>query len=208
MLLAACFTLCSAEEVAAQSRQEPAAVAGDAPSPISLDLLSATRDRPLFSPSRRPPPVVETRSAPPPRAAPPPPAPPKAPPNLVFFGTFESNEEVGATVQVANEKPTIIRFGTYIEGWRVTEISRYRLVLSLDDRKAVFSLFSPKGPGAPPTVSQSATVGEQQPPPRLDGENQHIIKRTDNPRQAPRAGSGSDVLPTEPPRQLEKGKGR
>jgi hypothetical protein len=204
-LLAVCFTLCMAEEVAAQPQEEPAAVAGNPPTPTSLDRLSATRDRPLFSPSRRPPPAVEVRSAPPPRAAAPqPPAAPQAPPNLTFFGTFESNDEVGAIVQVGNEKATTVRFGSYIEGWRVTEISRHRLALSLDDRTAVFSLFSPKGPGAPPTVSQNAKVGEQQPQPRLDGEDQDAIKRTNNPKQAPRAGGGYDALRIEP-RQLEKG---
>ncbi len=207
ILLALCFTPCLAEGVAAQSREEPAAVAGSPPAPLSLDRLSATRDRPLFSPSRRPPPVAEFRAPPPPRAAAPPPAPPKEPPNLTFFGTFESNEEVGATVQVGNEKPAIVRYGTYIEGWRVTEISRHRLVLSLDDRTAVFSLFSPKGPGTP-TVSQNAKAGEQQPQPRLDGQNQGAVKRTDTPKQAPRVGGGYDAVPAEPRQPEKKGKSR
>jgi hypothetical protein len=124
---------------------------------ISLDDLSATRDRPLFSPSRRPRPNnVAVAIAPPP----PPPPPPRVPtpaPNLTFFGTFESPTEVGAAVQLSpDDKPVIVRYGTYINGWRVIDISHQRLVLALEDRRAVFTLFSPKGetPGANPAVKQ------------------------------------------------------
>jgi hypothetical protein len=158
ILLAVCFALGMAEGAFAQAREEPAAVVGNPLTRISLDRLSATRDRPLFSPSRRPPPVAEVRSVPPP-PLPSAPIAPAAPPNLIFFGTFESNEEVGATVQVGlNEKATIVRFGSYIEGWRVTEISRHRLVLSLDNRTAVFSLFKSKDSNTP-TVSQNPKGG-------------------------------------------------
>lgn len=178
ILLAVGFTLGMVEGAAAQLREEPAAVVGNPPTRIGFDRLSATRERPLFSPSRRPPPVAETRSLPPPPA----PIAAKAPPNLTFFGTFESAEEVGAAVQVGpHERATVIRFGSYIEGWRVTEISRDRLVLSFDDRTAVFSLFSPKNSSVPPpAVSQDAKQGEQPPQPRRDGNNQNVIKHTNN----------------------------
>jgi len=117
-----------------------------AASQISLDDLSATRERPLFSPSRRPRVNnVEVAVAPPP----PPPPPPEAPtpaPNLTFLGTFESPTEVGAAVQIPpNDKPTIIRYGSYVNGWRVIDISRHRLVLAFQDRKAVFTIFNPPG---------------------------------------------------------------
>jgi hypothetical protein len=89
---------------------------------------------------------------------------------------------VGAAVQVGpHERATVIRFGSYIEGWRVTEISRDRLVLSFDDRTAVFSLFSPKNSSSPPlAVSQDAKQGEPPPQPRQDGNNQNVIKHTNN----------------------------
>jgi hypothetical protein len=53
-----------------------------------LEAMSATRDRPLFSPTRRPPP-------PPPQivAAPPPPPPPPEPPSVLLVGVVMDGEE-------------------------------------------------------------------------------------------------------------------
>ena len=130
-----------------------------ASSQISLDDLSETRDRPLFSPSRRPRQNhVEAAVRPPP----PPPPPPQAPtpaPNLTLLGTFESQTEVGATVQIPpNDKPIFVRYGTYINGWRVVDIKHHRLVLALQDRTAVFTMFNPPGtssgekPEGPPQI--------------------------------------------------------
>jgi hypothetical protein len=166
-----------AERAAAQPRQgESTAMVTDPLQWISLDRLSATRDRPLFSPSRRPPPVIEATPAPPP---PPrlPLAPPLPPPTLTFFGTFESNEQLGANVQTGG-KAAIVRFGSYIEGWRVTEISRHRLVLSLDDRTAVFTLFGSKGPASQLTINHRIPAGEPQP--RLEVAGQNADKAIDN----------------------------
>jgi hypothetical protein len=184
VLLALGLSLGMADRVAAQPRQEESvAIVANPLQWISLNRLPVTRDRPLFSPSRRPPTIIEATSTPPP----PPPLPPLvpvAPPSLTFFGTFESNEEVGADVQTGpNGNATIVRFGSYIEGWRVTEISRYRLVLSLDDRTAEFTLFSPKGSGSQPTINQRTRAGEPQP--RLDAAGQNANKGIDNRRQAP-----------------------
>jgi hypothetical protein len=139
-------------------------------SQLSLDDLSETRDRPLFSPSRRPRVNNVAVAVAPPPPPPPPPEAPVQPPNLTFFGTFESPTEVGAAVQIPpNDKPTIIRYGTYINGWRVIDISRRRLVLAFQDRKAVFTLFEQPGssngeaPGAPPSAA-----GQQfHPPPAI-----------------------------------------
>src|SRR5229473_2266632 len=58
------------------------------PSPLAaqpLDRLSATRERPLFSPTRRPP-------------APPPPPPPPPPPVVALFGFVREGDEARAVV--------------------------------------------------------------------------------------------------------------
>jgi hypothetical protein len=102
-----------------------------------LDLLSDTRDRPLFAPTRRPPPpppppVVE-------RVAPPPPVPP---PNVVLLGVV--TDENGPRVVVRSGSPDKIiraRLGEEIEGWQVTQIEPRRLVLSHDARSVSFALF-------------------------------------------------------------------
>jgi hypothetical protein len=137
---------------------EPAAPASQQ---IALDDLSETRNRPLFSPSRRPRPAnVEVAVAAPPPPPPPAPQAPTPAPNLTFLGTFESATEVGATVQIPpDDKPVVVRYGTYVNGWRVVDISRQRLVLALEDRTAVFKLFNPPAlsgetPAAPPDAKQ------------------------------------------------------
>jgi hypothetical protein len=102
-----------------------------------LNLFSDTRDRPLFSPTRRPPPpppppVVE-------RVAPPPPVPP---PNVVLLGVV--TDENGARAVVRSGSPDKIiraRLGEEIEGWQVTQIEPRRVVLSHDTRSVSFALF-------------------------------------------------------------------
>jgi hypothetical protein len=126
--------------------QAHAPTAGPA-SPLAaypLDRLSSTRQRPLFSPGRRPP-------APPPApiiaAAPPPP-----PPNLILFGTIMDADDARAIVGVGNtDKTRRVRIGDDIGGWKVTEIEERQVVLSLNDRSATFTLFSGQhgGPGQP-----------------------------------------------------------
>src|SRR5580698_4919784 len=144
---------------------EPAAPASQQ---ISLDDLSETRNRPLFSPSRRPPPAnVEVAVT-----APAPPPPPQAPipaPTLTFLGTFESATEVGAAVQITpNDKPVVVRYGTYINGWRVVDISHKRLVLAYQDRTAVFTLFNPPSSSNGETPGTAASDPKQlHPPPSI-----------------------------------------
>ena len=93
-----------------------------------LDLFSNTRDRPLFSPTRRPPPL------------PPPPVPP---PNVVLLGVV--TDVNGARAVVGSGGPDKIiraRLGEEIEGWQVTQIEPRRVVLSHDARSVTFALFS------------------------------------------------------------------
>jgi hypothetical protein len=150
-----------------------AARAGEPGAPISpkisLDDLSATRDRPLFSPSRRPRASnVQVAVTPPPLPPPPPPQAPTPVPNLTFFGTFESPTEVWASVQIPpDDKPVTVRYGAYIAGWRVVNISRQRLVLALEDRTAVFKLFTPPPNGETPSASPPPPGQQYHPPPAI-----------------------------------------
>jgi hypothetical protein len=104
-----------------------------------LDHLSATRERPLFSPSRRPP-------APPPAAIISPPPPPAPPPNVTLFGIVMDAEEARAIVRAGpKNEMRRVRIGDDIGGWKVTQIEGRRLVLSLDSRMATFTMFSGHG---------------------------------------------------------------
>jgi hypothetical protein len=87
-------------------------------------------------------------------------------PNLTFFGTFESPTEVGASVLIPpDDKPVIVRYGTYINGWRVVDISHHRLVLALGDRKTVFTLFDRTGPASEQVLPPPPLIGGRPFPP-------------------------------------------
>jgi general secretion pathway protein N len=108
---------------------------------LSLERFSAMRERPLFSPNRRPPPP------PPAPIVSPPPGPPK-PPELTLHGTVMDAGEARALVSLGTpDKMLRLRTGDNIEGWKVTQIEARRLVLSLQDRSAVFTLFGSQGAG-------------------------------------------------------------
>jgi len=102
-----------------------------------LELLSDTRERPLFAPTRRPPPPP-----PPPvvqRVEPPAPVPP---PNVILLGVVTDENGARAVVRSASpDKIVRARLGEEIDGWQVTQIEPRRVVLSHDARSVSFALF-------------------------------------------------------------------
>ena len=131
--------------LAADSGGEASARPGAGPgSPlwaVTLDQLPATRDRPLFSSSRRPP----ARPQPPRVAAVPPPAP-RQPPSVVLLGIVTDADGTWALIRAGGaDKITPARLGDEIAGWKVSEIETRRLVLSSDDRSVSFALFARTG---------------------------------------------------------------
>jgi general secretion pathway protein N len=102
-----------------------------------LDRLSATTDRPLFSPSRRrsPPPAL--------RQDPQPSAIVLPPPDLVLSGVVMDGEGARVVVLVGPEKKVLrAQIGDEIDGWKISQIEGRKLVLSLDGRFATFTLFN------------------------------------------------------------------
>ncbi|WP_315784224.1 MULTISPECIES: hypothetical protein [unclassified Bradyrhizobium] len=95
-------------------------VAGQSANPlwdVPISALSATRDRPIFSASRRPPPVAAPVIV---MRAPPPPPPPQEPerPNLQLVGTVIGDEEsFGIFVDASSQAPLRLRVGAGHEGW-------------------------------------------------------------------------------------------
>jgi type II secretory pathway component PulC len=123
----------------------------------SLDQLSATRDRPLFSPTRRPP-------APPPIVVPvaPPPAPP---PDVALLGVVMDGDDARAVVRVGQEAKTIrVQIGDDIGGWKVGQIEARYLVLLLNGRTAKFGMFNGKSTRRfPPAGSIAQSQVSQRP---------------------------------------------
>jgi hypothetical protein len=106
----------------------------------SLESLSATRERPLFSPTRRPPP-------PPPVIVqgPPPPPPPPPAPDVALFGIVMDGENARAIIRPGpGAKVTRVGIGDDVGGWKVAQIDGRKLVLMLDGRMATFVMFTTK----------------------------------------------------------------
>jgi general secretion pathway protein N len=115
-----------------------------------LTALSATRERPIFSPSRRPPPpqIVAAPHAPPPK--PPPPAPPPEPdhPLLTLLGTLAGNTMgVGIFIDQNDNAPVSLRIGEAHRGWVLRAVRARETVFEKSDRTATLALPSPEQPG-------------------------------------------------------------
>ena len=125
---------------APHAKNDPAAAAVSPLAARPLDRFSATRDRPLFSPTRRPPAAPPVAAA---AAAPPPPPPP--PPDVVLLGVVVDGEDAHAVVRTSTDtKIRRLRIGDEIGGWKVGQIEERKLVLLLKGRTATFAMFSGK----------------------------------------------------------------
>ena len=116
---------------------------------VPLNALSATRDRPLFSASRRPPIVATPVAAPPPQqeavAAPPPPERP----SLTLIGTIVSPRASLAMLQgSSSEAISRLRIGEENDGWRVRGIDLRSIVVEKGAQSVKLDL--PRPDGAPP----------------------------------------------------------
>jgi general secretion pathway protein N len=108
---------------------------------IPLTSLTATRERPLFSPSRRPPPPVVVAKAPPPPPPPPKPAEPEKPP-LVLVGTVlaETGEGIGLFMSLADLKPLRLKVGEDNKGWVLRKVRPRQVVLEKGQQIAALEL--------------------------------------------------------------------
>jgi hypothetical protein len=147
-----------------QAPVDPFAVLSNPVVAQSIDSLSATRERPLFSPTRRPP--ARPAAAPPPLVRRADPAPPPSLPGVVLLGVVIGADTARAVVRSeAADKTLRVGIGDDIGGWRVSQIERHELVLSLGDRSATFKIFdSAKTTEPPPSVEPSPKPAQTQPP--------------------------------------------
>jgi general secretion pathway protein N len=146
-----------------------------------LDRLSATRDRPLLSPTRRP-----TPPPPPPPPEQPPVAVVPQPPNLTLVGIVLDDEGARALIRSSATNADRVQIGDDIGGWKVAQIEGRRLVLSLDGRFVTFTLFSdenseqaPRDAGAQAgnVTGRTPEVNASQPSPPQPTEGQPATPR-------------------------------
>jgi hypothetical protein len=138
---------------------------------IPLLKLSTTRERPIFSPSRRPPPVVI--------AAPPtPPAPPPSPklprverPQLSLVGTVSGDDErFGIFVDQTTKAALRLRIGEDYQGWKLRAVQGREVTLEYEQQSAILTLPQPGTtlgqPFLRPFVDNASA--QSQAPPRRD----------------------------------------
>jgi general secretion pathway protein N len=141
---------------------------------IPLATLSATRERPIFSPSRRPrPPVVTSVPA---AKAPPPPKPPRVErPQLSLVGTISSGDQsFGIFVDQATKAALRLKIGEDYQGWKLRSVQGREATLERDRQTTVFSL-PQSGAGAPGQVHVQAENAATRGP--ADATPQHGSRR-------------------------------
>jgi general secretion pathway protein N len=114
---------------------------------IPLSKLSSTRDRPIFSPSRRPPPPVAV-AKPPVAAAPVLKAKEPERPQLALLGTIlNGNDGYGIFMDEAKKLPVRVRVGASYQGWTLRSLQADAATLAKGFESTVLKF--PKRAGEP-----------------------------------------------------------
>lgn len=134
---------------------------------IPLVVLNETRERPLFSPSRRPTPanhvvpVVQTAPAPVPIDEP-------RRPQLTLLGTIVNEADgFGIFVDLATRAPFQLRLGASHQGWTLSSVSAGSVILEKGGESAVFVVSKsgpPRGAVMPVPIEPAATGSISLPP--------------------------------------------
>ncbi|WP_354223022.1 hypothetical protein [Bradyrhizobium sp. F1.4.3] len=114
---------------------------------IPLKTLSNTRDRPVFSPSRRPPPAVVAEPA---DSRPLPPSPPRKAeielPPLSLVGTIAGDDEsFGIFLDQSSKAALRLKLGDDFQGWKLRAINGREVTMEKDEQGALLTL---PGPGS------------------------------------------------------------
>jgi hypothetical protein len=111
---------------------------------IPLAQLSGTRDRPIFSPSRRQAPVVADTE--PVVAKPPPRKKEIQPPPLSLVGTIASDDEsFGIFIDQSTKTALRLKVGEDYQGWKLLRIRGREVTMQKDQQAAVLTLPQPGG---------------------------------------------------------------
>lgn len=130
---------------------------GQSAAPLTLEALTATRQKPLFSPTRHPP-IVPVAPPPPPPPAPVATKPP--PPNAALIGVIVGPSTRMAIVKSgAADKPVTLRESQLFDGWTIETIELDRVILAYQDDRFTLKLHRAPGEagGEPDETSRHPT---------------------------------------------------
>lgn len=110
---------------------------------IPLSQLSATRDRPIFSPSRRPPLPVAAEAV---VVKQPPQKKEMSPPHLSLVGTIAGEDEGFAIFLDQSSKTAVrLKLGEDYQGWKLGSVRGRDVTMEKDGQAALLSLPEPGG---------------------------------------------------------------
>lgn len=132
---------------------------------VPLSALSATRDRPIFSASRRPPapppPPMPVAEAPPP---PPPPAQPEQP-HFTLVGTaIGKPQNVALIFDSASKNLVRLYVGEAASGWTLRSVDLRTMTLEKDSQTVVLALPTPGTPAPSPGMAAAPLLPPRPPP--------------------------------------------
>jgi general secretion pathway protein N len=174
--------------VSARSSAEPPAPAGNPLWALPLERLSITRERPIFSPSRRPPTPAPTYVAPVAVRQPAKPPEPERPAVWLIGTVIGTDVQIGIFLEKATHNVVRLHLGEEHQGW-VLRLVKAREVTLVKDVEETLVLEPPRGdapavggPTAPPLVPNSigtipvvntADYVDEQPLPRGAQQQRH-----------------------------------
>jgi len=139
---------------------------------IPLSNLSVTRERPIFSPSRRPPPVAIAAPAAPPAPPPPPKSPRVERPQLSLVGTVSGDDEqFGIFVDQTTKAALRLKIGEDYQGWKLRAVQGREVTLEYEQQTAILTLPQPGTTSVPPLrpwVDSAAAQKQADSPARRD----------------------------------------
>lgn len=128
---------------------------------VPLSALSGTRDRPIFSSSRRPPPPAVAPAAIPKLVAAPKPKDPERP-QLSLVGTIASSDlGFGIFLDQSTKAALRLKVGEDYQGWKLRSVQGREAILEKDQRAIVLAL---PQPAAGQVASGAQTTGEVRSP--------------------------------------------
>jgi general secretion pathway protein N len=131
---------------------------------IPLANLSSTRERPIFSASRRPPPPA-VASVPVAKAPPPPPKPARIErPQLSLVGTIAGDDQsFGIFVDQSTKAALRLKVGEEYQGWRLRSVGGREATLDRDQQTTLLSMPEPSSVAAGPMRAQAENALAQRP---------------------------------------------